>query len=76
MMGVSSLDNNEFVLNFDDITNIVNALDMYATNERFLAIADNRDFNRDIQSTLSYMRDFENSYKRSEAKYVKLSICI
>lgn len=75
-MGVSSLDNTDYALSVDDITNIVNALDMYATNERFLAIADNRDFNRDIQSTLSYMRDFENSFKRSEAKYVQLSYSI
>lgn len=67
------MDNNEFVLNIDDITNIVSALEVFTTFERSTSISENRDFDRGIQSTLSYMRDFENSFKRSEADYVKLS---
>ncbi len=70
------MDNNEFVLNIDDVTNIVTALEIYCAHERSIAITDNRDFDRGIQSTLSYMRDFENSLKRSEADYVKLSYSI
>lgn len=70
---MSSLDDTQFVLNIEDITNIVNALDIYVNYERLQAIADNRDFDRGIQSTFSYMRDYENFLKRSESKYVTLS---
>ncbi len=75
-MGVSSLDKNEFVLNIDDISYIINALEIYCAVERSQSISEKRDFDRGIQSTLSYMRDFENSFKRSESKYVKLSYSI
>ena len=70
------MDNNDLALSTKDITNIVNALEMFAIDERFLAISDNRDYNFSIHSTLSSMRDFENGFKRSDAKYVKLSYCI
>ncbi len=75
-MGVSLLDIKDFALNIEDITNIVNALDVYVSYERNLAISENRDFNLGIQSTFSYLRDFENVLKRSEVKYVKLSYSI
>ncbi len=75
-MGVSSLDDNEFVLNIDDITNIVDALEVYMAHERFQSISQNRDFYRGIQSTYSYFRDFENFLKRSDFLHVKLSYCI
>lgn len=67
------MDDKKFVLNIEDITNIVNALDVYSAYERNLAIAENRDFNFSIETTFSYLRDYENYLKRSEAKYVKLS---
>ena len=67
------MDDTKFVLNVDDISNIVNALEMFITCERFFAISENRYFNRSIQSTLTYLRDYENLIKRSEAKYVTLS---
>lgn len=67
------MDDTQFVLNIDDITNIVDALDVYASYDRQLAISENRDFNRSIQSTYSYMRDYENILKRSDSKYVTLS---
>lgn len=67
------MDDKKFVLNIEDITNIVNALDVYASYERNLAISENRDFNFSIETTFSYLRDYENFLKRSEAKYVKLS---
>ncbi len=67
------MDDKKFVLNMEDITNIVNALDVYSAYERNLAISENRDFNFSIETTFSYLRDYENFLKRSEAKYVKLS---
>lgn len=70
------LDNNDFVLNIEDISNIVTALEIYINFERTFAISESRDFDRGIQSTLSYMRDFENCLKRSEARYVDLSFRI
>ena len=67
------MDNNEYILNLDDITNIVDALEVYISYERNKSISEDRDFNRGIHSTYLYMRAFENFLKRSEAKYVKLS---
>ena len=72
-MGVSSLYNKEFALNIEDISCIVTALEVYAAVDRSQAIEENRDFDLSIQSTLTYLRDYENFLKRSEAKYVKLS---
>lgn len=65
--------NKEYALNIEDIMYIVNALEVYCAVDRAQAIAENRDFDTGIQSTLTYLRDYENFLKRSEAKYVKLS---
>lgn len=75
-MGVSLLDNTDYVLSIDDISYIVSALEVFTTFDRSLAISENRDFDRGIQSTLSYMRDFENLLKRNDVNYVKLSYSI
>ena len=60
-MGVSSLDSNEFILNMDDISNIVDALEIDVAVERSLAICEKRDIDQSIQTTYSYMKDVENS---------------
>ena len=70
------MDNNEFALNIEDISCIVTALEVYAAVDRSQAFEENRDFDYCIQSTLTYMRDFENILKRSEVKYVKLSYSV
>ncbi len=70
------MDNNDYALSIDDISYIVNALEVFTTFERSMAISENREFDRGIQSTLSYMRDFENTLKRNDVNYVKLSYSI
>ncbi len=70
------MDNNDYALSIDDISYIVNALEVFTTFERSMAISEKRDFDRGIQSTLSYMRDFENTLKRNDVNYVKLSYSI
>lgn len=75
-MGVSLLDNNEFILNMDDISNIVDALEIDVAVERSLSITEKRDFDSSIQTTYSYMRDVENRMIRSGAKYAKFSYSV
>lgn len=70
------MDNNEFILNMDDISNIVDALEIDVSVERALSITEKRDFDSSIQSTYSYMRDVENRMTRSGAKYAKFSYCV
>ena len=70
------MDNNEFILNMDDISNIVDALEIDVAVERSLSITEKRDFDGSIQSTYSYMRDVENRMTRSGAKYAKFSYSV
>lgn len=70
------MDNNEFILNMDDISNIVDALEIDVSVERAMSITEKRDFDGSIQSTYSYMRDVENRMTRSGAKYAKFSYCV
>ena len=70
------MESNEFILNMDDISNIVDALEIDVAVERGLALCEKRDIDQSIQTTYSYMKNVENRMKRSEAKYVKFSYCI
>jgi hypothetical protein len=75
-MGVSLLESNEFILNMDDISNVVDALEIDVAVERSLALCEKRDIDQSIQTTYSYMKDVENRMKRSDAKYARFSYCI
>lgn len=70
------MESNEFILNMDDISNIVDALEIDVAVERSLAFCEKRDIDQSIQTTYSYMKNIENRMNRSDAKYAKFSYSI